>query len=133
MLITVKVTKEVLIRSALCGFGDKHPIIKHCAIAVALHQIFPNVTVHSEMMEVREKGQVFYMKLPVIATTFIARFDQRVELVPGSHDAEATAAQRIGMTPISFDINVPDELIGRIGISQVYKILSESKTLEHVN
>ena len=37
------------------------------------------------------------------------------------------------MNTIQFEIDVPDDLINQIGINEVYKILSESKTLEHVN
>jgi len=59
--------------------------------------------------------------LPKEAILFIRQFDL------------STPLQRVAMNTIQFEIDVPDDLINQIGINEVYKILSESKTLEHVN
>jgi hypothetical protein len=59
--------------------------------------------------------------LPDTATEFIFQFDSR------------RPADRLTMPEISFEVDVPSEMIEAIGIGQAYKILSESKTLELVH
>lgn len=138
MKILIKVTKEILEKSSRCiqetGFN--------CAIALAVREIFPNSWTRSAFIHILDMNQLndtkikepkksfgnlideftlFMIQLPEEAQIFIDEFDSN------------GIKERLEMEPISFEIDVPDELINEIGISQVFKILSESKTLEHVN
>ena len=54
------------------------------------------------------------------AAKFVAQFD-------GS-----TPEERVLLPEFSFEIDVPSEVIEKIGIGEVYRVLSESKTLELV-
>jgi hypothetical protein len=58
--------------------------------------------------------------LPQIAKEFISEFD------------ESMPDERVLMQPFSFEIEVPEYVISKIGISAIYKTLSESSTLSLV-
>jgi len=134
MKIKIKVTRDILVKSAHClkdaGFN--------CPISLAVREIFPNAWVTPETIlpnaseELVKQARVSItsidelykgktISLPLIASKFIIKFD------------DSNPTERVLMEPISFDIDVPNEVIEEIGISSVYKILSESKTLELVN
>lgn len=130
MKIKIKVTKEILERSACC---TKDLCTFNCAIAEAIREIFPwsstggtNINIwdsrknRDNWLSFRSSPHPIVISLPFNARLFIQDFDLR------------TPDLRIAMTPISFDIEVPNGLINQIGIGQVYKILSESKSLEMV-
>jgi len=129
MKITIKVTKEVLEKTKMCISGDTSTAT-NCALSYATREIFPFAHVHKKQIVVANKihGNVYLSELrrfgypeialPVEATNFIAEFDA------------STPEQRSQMQPFSFDVEIPSEVIDKIGIGQVYKILSESKTLE---
>ena len=63
---------------------------------------------------------IVQMELPGAARIFIMAFDT------------SCPEERVRIEPISFTIDVPYSLIDKIGIGEVYRILSESKTLELV-
>lgn len=134
MKILIKVTKEILERTKSCGRAKKG---MNCAVAVAVGEVFQNVWVARDTMYVfddtptllqmyyrgledvlKSGAKVTQIELPEIASNFIRHFDNRF------------GESRIMMKPISFEIDVPNEVIDSIGIPEVYKILSESKTLE---
>lgn len=123
MKIKIKVTKDVLRRSMMCGVNGGL-ISKNCGIAVAVQEIFPNcqVTYDGDFghLPVIYLGWERKIKLPKEAEDFMKAFDK----------LEETPSERLNLPEISFDIDVPDNIIQSIGISQVYKVLSESKTLE---
>lgn len=139
MKILIKVTKEILARSAMCNSNTG----MNCAIVCAINDLIPNCWVAKEQLYVYEDESTFILflhmrdmcmnsgvnevkpkliiDLPEKAIDFIDIFDY------------STPEYRKAMQPISFEIDVPNELIEKIGIGEVYKVLSESKTLEHVN
>jgi len=116
MKILIKVTKEILERSKYCNFAICD-VTANCAIALAVRELFPEASVGCETMMLAGCS----VRLPNEASLFINEFDSNGPV------------HRQLMPPISFEIDVPDYVIDQIGIGQVYKALSESKTLEHVN
>jgi hypothetical protein len=126
MKILIKVTKQVLEASKMCGVEDRMHFTTHCAIAFAVREVFPDAEVCSNYQAEIKCRHVIgtpLFKIPLCekATDFIYTFDS------------CTPEERAKLNPIEFTIDVPHEVIESIGIGQVYKVLSESKTLEHVN
>lgn len=138
MKITIKVTKEILTKSAFCVSG-KDETLTHCAIALAVREIFPNAKVQLQHLyafgndtrlatyngiatglKVPNVSSKECINLPAEARVFIENFDS------------SYPEDRIKMPELSFEIDVPSEVIDEIGIGQVYKVLSESRTLELV-
>jgi hypothetical protein len=117
MKLTIKITKEVLERSKMCGIvREKISHARYCGIAVAVNGIFPGAIVKYQ-----------YIILPIIleaialpdsATEFICEFDR------------STPEERTQMHPFSFEIDVPDSVIERIGIEEARAIIAKSETLE---
>lgn len=120
MKIRIHVTKEILEKTKACK-GK----IENCAVSEAVREIFPRaytiiLNIYPFPNSLDDLGPE-RIHLPWQATEFILSFDRA-----------ATDELRAALQPISFEIEVPDSVIEQIGISQVYKILSESKTLEYV-
>lgn len=146
MKVLIKVTKEILERSKMCTSKIVEGVGFNCAISLAIREIFPNAWVGGDinlinmdyfnenlpklkmsqsfdefmLLLLLEESRTCIIKLPIEAQDFIEDFDNN------------SAQRRVEMEPISFEINVPDEIIEEIGINEVYKVLSESKTLEMV-
>lgn len=121
MKILIKVTKEILERSSMCGFDSSVYRVESCAVALAIREIFPRaaVGINNEGIPVICGVGDESIELPR-ARLFINLFDR------------STPLERLTMSPQSFEIDVPSEVIEKIGIGEVYRILSESKTLELV-
>lgn len=134
MKILIKVTKEIIEKTEMCGYephirrlsaGEraKHQVT-HCQIAEAIREIFPYAKV--SIMFITVDGRLPFgghnlIELPPFATRQIRQFDESIPL------------SRSLMEPYSFTIDVnPDYFIKNVGLGEVYKILSESKTLELV-
>ena len=115
MKITVKITKETIRESINCGGSPSN-----CAVARAVREIFPYALVTMYAIHFMGNSAIDDIKLPSKASDFIYEFD-----TTPSEDRE-------DIKPLSFEIEVPEALIQKIGIGEVYRILSESKTLELV-
>jgi hypothetical protein len=127
MNILVRVTKEILERSMFCGTLKGSPNVgENCAVALAVRDIFPKASVGNRMIswhggtEVSTEEAIY---MPEEARLFIKGFDLMKNF----------PQHRLLLEPISFMITVPPAVIDKIGVSQVYKILSESKTLHCVS
>lgn len=122
MKIMIHVTKEIIAKSRFCELYDAP---KNCAISFAVAELFPYAKTFSKrvclLCSGRRPTTDYFVGLPEIAQRFIVKFDT------------TSPPERLRMDPVQFEIHVPDFIIDEIGISQVYKILSESKTLTHVN
>lgn len=126
MKIKINVTKEILENAKMCPTAMS-VASTNCAIALAIRDIFPMAFVtmsqfyltHSRTSEALTLGDET-IQLPRSAAMFIKAFD------------DASAEERVNMHPFSFEIEVPDSVINRIGLEEVQKILSESKTLEQL-
>lgn len=121
MKIKINVTKDVLERSKMCGFVPGL-ITENCMLAIALKDLFPySVVVVTTVNLLGGFGADYdQIKLPKNAIKHREIFDC---LQPNG---------RANMSPFSFEIEVPEYVIEKIGLSQIYKVLSESPTLELV-
>lgn len=120
MKILIKVTKDVLERSKMCSVDGLGIANKNCAIAVAIRDLFPHANVAQYSCTLDELDINTKIVLPRDVSDFIESFDS------------SSPSKRVLMTPFSFEIEVPEYVISKIGIGQVYKVLSESRTLELV-
>lgn len=120
MKIKIKVTKEILQESKMCQSDNQ--IGMNCAIARAVRDVFPAAWVsHFNLYPFYFKDDgITSINMPAEASLFITKFDRN------------DANERVNMTEVSFEIDVPDDVIDQIGISEVHRILKESKTLELV-
>ena len=103
-----------------------HSVGKNCAIAKAICALFPLSVVGAEEIYFYKTLQINEMPycsvpLPGNAKKFIVEFDNNTPLA------------RLKMDPISFDIEVPDEVIETVGgVEEATKIINEAQTLEIV-
>jgi hypothetical protein len=127
MKILIKVTKDVLRRSMMC----ENEYGSNCAIAVAVRELFPSACVGASGMcigddyiinRLRVERQIYDVTHSQAVSDFIWGFDHLWN----------SPEERLNLPELSFEIEVPDSVIQSIGISEVYRILSESKTLEMV-
>jgi len=124
MKIKIKITKDILKKSMLCGIGINHNVKTDCAIAFALREIAPNASVTD--LNIFWTGEMNYQDpvspLPTGAGEFIRKFDS-LSYAPGL---------RLYLPVFSFEIEFPDKLIERIGIGEIKNILSNSETISEV-
>lgn len=117
MKITIKITKEVLTRAAMCGIKNKFG--ENCAIALAIRDISTGAVVtYTEIFWDYYGPSEDESPLPVIAQDFISAFDK------------STPEERIEMRPFSFEVDFPDSMIDKIGIDEAKRIIEQSETLE---
>lgn len=126
MKIEIKITKEVLRRSMWCGVMDGLRL-ENCVVAIAVRDIFPKALIGFN--GICSTGWVSEdripdpdIELPLNATRFIRAFDS----------LEETPELRLSLPEFSFEIDVPDEVIERIGINEAKAILEKSETLSLV-
>ena len=111
--LKISVTKKILFKARNCGSGNT----TGCAIALAVKDIFPLASVTGPYMRYHwQKGEE--IKLPKKASKFVYQFDN------------ASPSERIKMNPISFEIEVPDNVIEQINIEEVRPLLQNHPTLE---
>lgn len=116
MKLTIKITKEVLEKTKMCGKSSGLELIaENCAIAYAIRRLFPKATVGpwNLFFDLATKTP-----LPLVAQSFIETFDY------------SSIEERLLLPEFSFDIEVPDSVIESIGIEQAKEIISKSSTLE---
>lgn len=119
MKIKIKCDRATLEKSMMCRSNAY--AYENCWIALAVRDLFPNAYVtRVNIYPLGEPDEFIW--LPGEAMQMIIRFD---ELIDSPH-------KRLALPEFSFEIDVPSEVIEKIGLNEVYKILSESKTLEHV-
>lgn len=137
MKVTIKVTKEIIEKAMMCGVQyhmkkivesglDIPSVAENCAIALAVREVFPKAAVLEDtekshhMIRYCCSDQNTIIVLPKQASKFIRDFDRK----------SVDPTSRLMMEPLSFEVEVPEELINEIGIGEIYKVLSESRTLE---
>lgn len=131
----IHITEEILKRSANCG-TDK--IGQNCAIGLAIHDLLSDKSfVGSTKINIIKEGVEFdkygnysvsqpskpiVIDLPDEAIKFIRLFDS------------FTPNQRVtDIQELSFEIDVPEEVIDMINIDEVKRICEESPSLSLVN
>lgn len=120
MKIEIKITKDVLKRSMWCGVTVK-PVSTNCAISLAVRDLFPDASTSTEYI-VLDKHGYHCLETPKIATRFINAFDALI------HSPE----KRLDLPEFSFEIDIPEQVIERIGIQEAKAILQKSETLSLV-
>jgi hypothetical protein len=120
MKLRIKVTKDILEKSKMCGGESSNRIGENCAIALAVRDIFPNAYVDSRKIHALGYCEDFeaIIYLPQEARDFIDEFD-------GS-----TAEGRVKLDPIDFEIELTSTIISKINIDQAKEAIKNSKTLE---
>lgn len=114
--LTIKVTKEILERSKMCGVTE--PMIStNCAVALALRDIFPNVSVTSTQALIFSNDYGFLVPLPESAGRFVRLFDN------------TKPENRPRLPEIEFTIELPDMLVNRINIDEIRPLLVNHPTL----
>ncbi len=115
--LKVKVTREILLKAMWCT-----PEINasDCAITEAVRGVFPED--HTGYQSISPFGweNDARISLPIEARVFVHNFDK------------STPTERSLMPEMEFEINVSDEIIEHVDISDVIEILKNSETLELV-
>ena len=124
MKLKITVTKDILKRSMMCGkpteaWSAENAPNKNCAIALAIRDIFPNAEVHRQQILILTKPHST-IKLPSEAVSFIDLFD----------GLRNTPEERLDLPEFSFEIDLPQEVIDSINISELTESLKNHETLE---
>lgn len=123
LTLKIKVTKDVLKASKMCGFTTGR-IGRTCAVAVAVRDVFPHVSVGTDRIFFFRNDDntdvLAYCSLPVEARKFLEEFDC------------ASPEERVKMGELEFEIQVPDIVVELLNIDDVKEILKECETIELV-
>jgi hypothetical protein len=117
--LKITVTKEVLEKSKNCGKGDYREVITNCAVALAVRDIFPRASVVGPFLRF-EVGKDDRAYLPKRVGRYIKKFD------------DTKPEHRPYLPEISFEIEIPDEIIEKINIEELRPLLTNHPTLELV-
>src|SRR5688572_10299734 len=118
-ILKITVTKEILEKSKDCGYGGG-PTPYNCAVALAVRDIFPRACVGGNFWSPDQCVFDSYI-LPAEAIGIINKFDL------------TEPDDRPNITPISFEIEIPDEVISQINIDEIRSLLINHQNLELVN
>jgi hypothetical protein len=120
MKFQINITKDVLQRSMMCGTNPHGLVTENCAIAVAIRDLFPEMIIGCDICFDGLKESI---NLPNEATHFILKFD----------NLRDTPRKRLELPEFSFQIDVPEEYLEDITISEIKEILKNSKSLELID
>jgi hypothetical protein len=116
---TIKVTREIISVSKECGMHNRENIGENCAIAHAVKDIFPDVSVtgtHIYPFGIDKSSQAdLKIELPKIAQDFIKVFDSLAVI----HKV------RLRLPEFEFEIFIPDEVVAQINIDEVRETVDE--------
>lgn len=123
MKLKIKVTKEILEKSKMCGTTTQSTA-ENCAIALACREVFPNcaVSVNSIYIDGRDCMGSPSIDLPKDARLFIMTFD-RLKYKP---------QERLLLPELEFEVELDEDVLNSINIDEVREVLKKSKTLELV-
>jgi hypothetical protein len=122
--LKIKVTKDIYQRSMMCGVVPdiNAPVTENCAIALAIRDIFPNASVtHQEIIPFAALGNYdFSISLPHAARQLIDMFDAWRD----------EPKYRLTLPELEFEVEIPDEVLEQIDITEITKILTNHPYLE---
>jgi hypothetical protein len=133
MKLKINITKNILAESMYCKGTIRGKVGQNCAIGKAIYNLFGNRSwVASEKIEIFKTDIDFEnvawwtepkysISLPIEAAMFIDTFDKK------------TPFERLEMDELSFEVDIPEEVIEEIGINEVHQILEKTPSLELVN
>lgn len=108
--LKITVTKEILRKSMRCG--EQTNIPESCAIALATRDIFPIAGVGCEhIIPFYREDHSVRIPLPKAAIDYIKEFDSRIN----------SPLSRLDLPEITFEVEIPDEVIDKIDISKIYE------------
>lgn len=122
--ITVKIDKEIIRKAMFCGW-DTLLTSDNCAITLAIKDLFGRYafTGHYAIHIESPNGKLLHtILLPTEAKSFIKTFDNLVD----------QPAMRLEMSELSFDIEIPNEVIDMISIDKAKAILKNHRNLQLV-
>jgi hypothetical protein len=111
----ITVTREIIEKCKNCG-NNNLSVEENCAIALALHDIFPNVYVTNYYIfpfghDDANKNEI-KMPMPLIAQKFVKLFD----------GFRLTPKLRLLLPEFDFTIEIPDEVIDQVNIDEIKAI-----------
>ena len=123
----IRITKDIIDKTKNCGAeGDIDEMERNCAVAFALHDIFPGVRVTNFFIfpfGVDHNADTDpKIPLPLIAQQFIKLFD----------GFRVTPNLRLLLPEFEFTIDIPAEVINAINIDEVKELLSDSKKSRNI-
>jgi hypothetical protein len=125
MKLKIKVTKEILRRSAMCGEGIHGPyyamhVHSNCAISLACQELLPGCSVSrmaiSSHFSLADSNWSIF--LPYEAAKFIWDFDK------------SSPSDRVFMPEFEFEVELNKEVLAAINIDEAMETLKNSSTLE---
>ena len=125
MKLKIKVTKDILKESSMCGVGLQYGsegfgqhMQSNCAITKACRDLFPGC--YTTVLNIKNDlfGNLWSIDLPEIAQRFIYKFDL------------STPEERIFMPELEFEVELTDEVLAAINIEEAREALKNSTTLE---
>lgn len=120
MKFQINITKDILKRSMMCGTEDFQGLIsKNCPIALAIRDLFPDATTGAIRIEFNNDSSRC-IDLPFEAKYFINRFDELWRI----------PEKRLNLPEFSFEIDVPEEYLPTVDISEIQEILKNSSSLQ---
>lgn len=120
--LKIKVTKEILEKSKMCGLDGK-TISNSCAIALACQEIFPKCTVSRLYISDQTPfGLNYSYRIPINKEIreFIREFDN------------SNIKERLNLPEFEFEVELTESYINSINIDEIKELLKNSKTLELV-
>ena len=120
MKMKIKVTKDILKRSMMCGTKNDDFVAHNCAIALAVRDLLPEAAVSSRSIFLHINDRLVSIELPNEASKFISEFDK----------LSTQPEKRLTLSEVEFTIDLPEKVINNIGINEVKSILANSQTLE---
>jgi hypothetical protein len=122
MKLKIKITKSVIDRSLNCG-TDGRSISQSCGIAVAIRDLFPKAAIWGEDWTSNTSLSCQFIKSTEDMKDFVIEFDSYL----------GDVQKLYSLVGKEFEIDIPDEIIDEIGISQATQIINTSESLELVS
>ena len=117
--LTMKITKDIYEKSKYCGLMVNGEVQSDCAIQTCIKQIFPNSLVEYDFIHVylENDEEPVLIDLPDVARDFIKVFDK------------SSPGERASMNELEFAIEIPDELLDRIDLSEIKAMLTANVSM----
>ena len=126
MELKVKITKDILQRSMMCG-NDVNPTVTNCAVVLAVREIFPNAIIdQSDYAPFPTYGVAFYKKNKRFehdGIDFIIEFDR----------LKKTPHKRLNLPETTVTLQLTDEIINAIEIDNWKEVIETSDVLDLVD
>jgi predicted metal-dependent TIM-barrel fold hydrolase len=117
--LKVKVTKDILQKSKDCGLANNGTsLITHCAIAIAVRDLFPNAVVTYHTIQPFGVDTLEEIINDPMTSKFILQFDT------------SWPEQRVLLPEFEFEMSIPDSVIEKINIEELKPLLENHPTLQ---